>query len=415
MNWFGFARLIHAIFGRTLPDLQAIERQGLLAVKIAQVFALRIDFLDQERCRHLAQLYRHTGHLPMENLQRLLAQVPPQAFHTRVADIDHDPLASASVGQVHRARLDNQQPVVVKLIKQDVKQAFTRDVRSLRRLFQLAVRLYPPLGRVADPVGILESIEDYTLGELDLRNEISGQQTLQAVCDHGSHTYDFSTLAFPRMYPELSNTDVLVSDYVPGLSFDEMLDQGTLDYDHLLELFRLHGYYMFVEGTFHGDLHPGNVLLHNDTLYLVDTSAVSRVSAHVRQGLFRFFTALAYWDYATCAENLNHMASRPIDGTAFSRFRDAFIRLYADFTDTTVSQVSLTRRMMETIKLGVHSGMVFERGIFPIIKSLMYLDGMVLRCNPRAVLLKDMRRFIGETERLVQSAAPAPAPPRDPA
>jgi ubiquinone biosynthesis protein len=64
--------------------------------------------------------------------------------------------------------------------------------------------------------------------------------------------------------------------------------------------------------------------------------------------------------------------------------------------------VSLTRKMMQTIKLGVHSGMAFEKGIFAIIRSLMYLDGMVLRCKPDAVLLRDMRRFIGEFEKLVK-------------
>lgn len=58
--------------------------------------------------------------------------------------------------------------------------------------------------------------------------------------------------------------------------------------------------------------------------------------------------------------------------------------------------MSLAKRMMEIIKLGVNSGMVFERGMYPIIKSLMYLDGMVLRCNPQAVLVRDMRKFIDE-------------------
>ena len=57
--------------------------------------------------------------------------------------------------------------------------------------------------------------------------------------------------------------------------------------------------------------------------------------------------------------------------------------------------------MMETIKLGVLSGMRFEEGMFDIIKSLMYMDGMVLRCNPDAVLLEDMRKFIGEFKALV--------------
>jgi ubiquinone biosynthesis protein len=58
---------------------------------------------------------------------------------------------------------------------------------------------------------------------------------------------------------------------------------------------------------------------------------------------------------------------------------------------------------METIKLGVNSGMSFEQGMFPIIKSLMYLDGMVLRANPKAILMKDMRQFIDEFRKIISS------------
>jgi ubiquinone biosynthesis protein len=70
--------------------------------------------------------------------------------------------------------------------------------------------------------------------------------------------------------------------------------------------------------------------------------------------------------------------------------------LYSDFKGKSVKEVSLTKKMMETIKLGVNSGMGFEKGMFSIIKSLMFLDGMVLRCNPNAVLLEDMRQFVSE-------------------
>jgi ubiquinone biosynthesis protein len=88
------------------------------------------------------------------------------------------------------------------------------------------------------------------------------------------------------------------------------------------------------------------------------------------------------------------MADKRLEGTIFQKFTNDFIDLYKDYTDSTVSQVSLTKQMMLTIKLGVNSGMEFEKGIFSIIRSLMYLDGMVLKCNPNAVLVKDMRRFI---------------------
>jgi len=102
------------------------------------------------------------------------------------------------------------------------------------------------------------------------------------------------------------------------------------------------------------------------------------------------------YDYDRCAEYLNQMAESRIEGEAFDKFKVKFHDLYRDFKNSTVGQVSLTKKMMETIKLGVNSGMRFEQGMFPIIKSLMYLDGMVLRCNPDAILLKDMRQFIDE-------------------
>ena len=183
-----------------------------------------------------------------------------------------------------------------------------------------------------------------------------------------------------------------------------------MPYDQLLELFHIHGFYMFVSGTFHGDIHPGNIIYKDGNIYFVDTSAISHTGPKIRRGLFDFFTGLAYWDYGECAACLNTMAETAIEGKKFEVFREKFITLYADFKESTVSQVSLTQKMMETIKLGVHSGMVFERGIFAIIKSLMYLDGMVLRCNPDAVLLRDMREFIGDTRKIIDETTPEDTP-----
>jgi ubiquinone biosynthesis protein len=90
------------------------------------------------------------------------------------------------------------------------------------------------------------------------------------------------------------------------------------------------------------------------------------------------------------------MSLVPLSSEALDRFRTRFEALYEPFTDSTVSEISLTRQMMETIKLGVLCGMQFDKDIFAIIRSLMYMDGMVLRSNPEAVLMKDMRGFIDQ-------------------
>jgi ubiquinone biosynthesis protein len=203
------------------------------------------------------------------------------------------------------------------------------------------------------------------------------------------------------VYEPLCNENTMVSEFIPGRSFDELLETGDLHYERLLELFHIHGFYMFCVGTFHGDMHPGNVLLAGDKLWFIDTGYIGHVGPKIRRGLFGFFAALSEYDYPRCAAALNRMSERELAGPAFDEFRGRFLELYSDFEGASVAQISLTRKMMQTIKLGVHSGMTFEKGIFAIIRSLMYLDGMVLRCKPDAVLLRDMRRFIHEFEKLV--------------
>jgi ubiquinone biosynthesis protein len=403
MNWIQFGRLIHSIYGRggKLPDLDWIQGLGLLAVKLGQVHALRIDFLEREKCEHLARLYRRNAVLAPENFLGLLRASAVPGFFDHFESIEPVALASASVGQVHRARLKTGEAVVIKAIKKNVRAQFIADVASLKRLFRLATFLYPKLRRVGDPVGILGDIEEYTLSELDLRHEVAGQKTLRAIYEQHRDRFDLSRLAFARVHEPLGNENVMVSEFIPGRSFDELLETGGLGYDRLLELFHIHGFYMFCVGTFHGDMHPGNVLLTGDKLCFIDTGYIGHVGPKIRRGLFEFFAALSEYDYPRCAAALNHMSERELAGPAFDTFKAKFLELYADFTGTTVAQVSLTRKMMQTIKLGVHSGMTFEKGIFAIIRSLMYLDGMVLRCKPDAVLLRDMRQFIGEFEKLV--------------
>lgn len=400
MNWMQFGRLIHSIYSRngSLPDLDWIESLGLLAVKLGQVHALRIDFLEREKCEHLARLYRRNAALSGGDFLQLLGATAGPGFLDQFAQIESRPLASASVGQVHRARLKTGEEVVIKAIKRDLRSRFSADVASLRRLFRLAAFVYPKLRQVGDPVGILGDIEEYALSELDLRREVAGQRALRAIWEQHGKTFDLSRLAFAHVHEALCNENTMVSEFVPGHSFDELLETGAMRYEQLLELFRIHGFYMFCMGTFHGDLHPGNVLFSGGKLWFVDTGYIGHVAPKIRRGLFEFFAALSEYDYPRCAAALNRMSERELGGAALDAFRGKFLELYADFRDRTVAEVSLTRKMMQTIRLGVHSGMAFEKGIFAIIRSLMYLDGMVLRCNPDAVLLRDMRPFIGEFE-----------------
>lgn len=395
MNTFQSLWLIYELyFKKGLPDLDKIQSLGLLAVKIGQIHALRLDFLSPEKCQHLSNLYRSNNPISSEDVNELIKEQGGDEFRKKFLQIDTVPLATASVGQVYKATLKDGSPVVIKFIKARFKERFVSDTYKVRRFFKIIISLYPKLKKVGDPIGILNDVEEYTIAELDLRNEFKGSKILEDISEKYSDRFDLSMLSFNKKYSEHSGENILVSEFIDAPSVDELLSEGKFAYEDMLKLFYIQGFYIFIVGKFHGDMHPGNVLYDGKKFYFVDTAFVGEVGDRIREGLFNFFDALSIYDYPSCAKYLNEMAEKRIEGNVFKKFESDFIELYKNYTGSTVSQVSLTKQMMQTIKLGVNSGMQFEKGIFSVIRSLMYLDGMVLKCNPNAILVEDMRQFI---------------------
>ncbi len=394
MNPLRFFKLLHTLYGKGLPDIQRIQSMGLLSVKIGQVYALRPDFLNEEKCRELTKLYRHTDAVKPHDLDLLITNALGDL--SQFASFDKEPIASASVGQVHRAVLKTGEVVAVKLIKADVADQFRRDVKNVQRLFKAAIFFYPKLKGVANPAELIGQIEKMTLSELNLKNEVQGYQQLEKVVKDNQGIFNGVALKFAHVYEAFSNENVLVMEYIEGKTMDELLDEGSLTYKQLLEFFRIQGLFTYLGGVFHGDIHPGNIIISNNTFYFVDAGYIGKVNDKIKINLLNFFDHLSQYEYTQAAFYLNKMSDVEISGSAYEKFEKDFLELYAGFAGKPVGEMSLTKKMMQTIHLGVVSGMRFSEGMFDIIKSHMYLDGMAIRCNPKAVVLEDMRPFIQE-------------------
>ena len=398
MRQIAYIKLFHMIFyKKALPDLDWIEKKGLLFVKIAQTFALRIDFLPLEKVLHLQQLYTHATAVSHKTTQ-LLDQLPKELVN-HIKDLNMNPIGCASVGQVYKATLDDGRDIAIKIIKKDVLKSFKKDVQSFKKFIKWMIFFNPKIQKVADPLGVIDHIETNTLQELNLLNEIKHTNVLETIKNKNSQYFDFSTLHFPTYLEEYCSKDILVSLFIEGMPVSTALKRSALPQDKMLDIFRWHGFYMFIIGVFHGDIHPGNIMYHQKGYTLIDTGAISEVSTNIQEGLYEFMKALSQYDYMTCAKRLNEMAVVKIDGRAYEMYEKEFLHLYKDFAHQSVSKVSLTKQMMHTIKLGVNKGMTFEKGMFPIIKSLMYLDGIVLMAAPDMELMKEMRTLIGAFEK----------------
>ena len=392
MRLLTFFRFYRQIRKDGPADLDWIQRQGLLAVKLAQIFALRPDMLSIEKCRQLQQMYRNASTIPPEDVERILRERAPEGFHDSIAWFEKAPLAAASVGQVHRATLTNGEDVVVKVVKADHKESFQRDVKRLMRLMRMAISLSPKLRRVGNPMALLRHVEDYTTRELDLRNEIRGGLELEAIQSSLSEDFPMPRLRFPKYYPEISNEHVLVSELVRGKTLEECINDESLPWEYLIELFRIQGAYMFGVGAFHGDLHPGNCIIDEEGNFVfIDNGAICEAPRRVSLSLFKFFEELSKGSLDSAFEALLDLTEERPSEERVRRFKSRMDEIYEGFGEKSVGEQSLTDLMMRTVRAAVEdAGADFGEEGFPIIRSLMYMDGLVIRTHPEVKLIAEM-------------------------
>ena len=202
-------------------DLDWIQKQGLLSVKLAQIFALRSDLIGVEKCRQLQQLYQHAASIPTEDVFANLESRAPEGFFDAFENIEKVPLAAASVGQVHRGKLKTGEDVVIKIIKNQNSRTFRRDVERMRRWLRIFLFFNRKLRRVGNPVALLNHVADYTTRELDLRNEIKGAEELEKIKHEIGSAYPSDTVS------EISVKGRNLSEGVPRtftLNSNEILD-----------------------------------------------------------------------------------------------------------------------------------------------------------------------------------------------
>ncbi len=398
MRMLTFFRFMRQILRKKPADLDWIQRQGLIAVKLAQIFALRPDLLGVEKCRQLQQLYQHAASIESENLHETIASKAPAGFADAFDFIDDEPLAAASVGQVHRGRLKTGEEVVIKFIKQANAVEFKKEVVRMRRWLRIFLIFAPKLRKVGNPMALINHVADYTLRELDLRNEIKGAAELKEIQTSVSKDFDMSLLRFPIYYPELSNQDILVSEFIEGMSLEEGIETKSLSWEFLLQFFRIHGAYLFGIGTFHGDLHPGNCIVDsNGKFVFIDNGAICHAPQHVAHSLFTFFDHLSRQERHEAFTALLAMTELPPKKKKLEKYYATMEEIYHDFELKPVGEQSLTRIMMRTVRAAVeHAGAHFGEEAFPIIRALMYLDGLVIRTHPEALLIQSMGPYLEE-------------------
>jgi len=271
---------------------------GPTFVKLGQILSTRADLLPAEFIDELSTLQ---DQVPAISIELVNAQI--RESHGRGADelfgsLDATPIAAASIAQVHRAQTRAGEEVVVKVQRPGISEQIRADLSVLRYAARLLEAVVEETG-IYTPVGIIDEFERAIFEELDFLHEAANIRAFYE--NHRERTY----LRIPKVYEELSSRTILTMEYLKGtkISLIEMAqhDRAALA-QHIVEAaFRQ----LFEDGLFHGDPHPGNLLvLEGDVIGLLDFGLVGRLTKQMQETLVMLVLSVALKDADSVARLL---------------------------------------------------------------------------------------------------------------
>lgn len=260
--------------------VENIRSLGASFIKLAQVLATRADFFDQVYLQALRQL--HDKMPPMSDNHRLRAFSRAFPDPNVFVDFDHQPLASASIGQVHKARLRETKAVVaVKLLRENIQFQVRIDIL----LLNLFLRIFRPLftDQTRHSIeSVLKAFSRVILQEVSMHQELAN-------LEHFRQVYADSGVRFPVPYKDYCSDNALVMSFEEGLRIDDVASIKKLNVtftELMQQLVLFYTEQMLVKGFFHADPHPGNLLVSPDgKLILLDFGMVSRIPQNMRQAM----------------------------------------------------------------------------------------------------------------------------------
>jgi len=278
----------HALRATHLRNARRIERaicglQGLF-IKVGQLISIMTNFLPEEFRRELEGLQDAVPPRPYADIEARIREELHRSPAELFASFEQQPIASASIGQVHLASLPDGTRVAVKVQYPDIEEVVQRDLRTLRRIFWIIGWFVPYQG-----LGELyREIRSIVLEELDYHAEAHNAERIAA------NFIGRTDVAFPQVVHELSTARVLVTHFEDGCKITDLagvkqrgLDRGAL----ARQVVEIYCQQIFTDGVYHADPHPGNLLVRPGddgqppTIVFLDFGAVAEIPGNVRQGM----------------------------------------------------------------------------------------------------------------------------------
>lgn len=353
---------------------RTLERLGTTFIKLGQAMSLRMDLLPNSYRQALEELQQQVAPFPGEQAAAMVEQAFGQPIQQLFASFDSEPLAAASVAQVHRARMPDDREVVVKIRRPGIAEQIRTDLRLLRRVLRISAWMWPALARQR-PLTLVDELSRQLTKEIDFRNEARNMRRLAEALG------DSNAVWMPGVIEPLVAEEVIVQDCSPGRPLAE--EFGTSEGVRLASvLFDAYLHQLFVAGAFHGDPHPGNLfVLPDGRLCFHDFGQVGTLNRGGRRALAELLEAIALQDARAALDaaiSLGVLAG-PLERREFER---GIEEILAEMSSLPLAEWSIADAVWRIARLGAGEHFTLPRHLLILMRTLFLLENTTRALNP---------------------------------
>lgn len=377
IHWF-YARR----HNRGIRTRLALIKLGPLFVKFGQVLSTRRDLLPADIADELAKLQDQVPPFPGKTAKQQIEKSLEKNIDDIFQAFDIEPIASASIAQVHGAKLKDGTDVVIKTLRPNINKHVKRDISALRSIAKLVNLLWKESYRIK-PVNLVNEFAETIHAELNLLREAANAAHLKRNCENTSDVY------VPTIYWDYCRRNVLVSERVHGISISNIksLQQANINLNTLAKKCTTTFFHQaFVDNFFHADMHPGNILVcpknpGNPTIILLDFGIMGSLSHADKRYVSANFLAVFNRDYLQFAE-LHVEAGWVPHNTRVDLFAAAMRAVCEPILEKPLQEVSFAQLLLELMRVTGHFKLNVQPQLILLQKTLFNVEGLARMLDP---------------------------------
>ncbi|HEY4731725.1 MAG TPA: ubiquinone biosynthesis regulatory protein kinase UbiB [Gammaproteobacteria bacterium] len=375
---------------RAIRIRQALEELGPIFVKFGQILSTRRDLLPDDIADELAGLQDSVQPFPGTEARNIIERAYGKPVTEVFADFNEEPLASASIAQVHAATLKEGHKVVVKVVRPGIAKVIRRDVNLLYVLAGLAER-YWPQGRRLRLCAVVAEYENIIFDELDMVREAANASQLRR------NFADSEILYVPEVFWPYARTDIMVMERISGIPVTdvESIKAQGIDIKKLSETgVEIFFTQVFRHNFFHADMHPGNIFVSPQGRYIaVDFGIMGTLSPEDQRYLAENFLAFFNRDYRRVAEL--HIRSEWVPrGTRVDEFESAIRSVCEPIFERPIKEISFGRLLLRLFQTARRFDMEVQPQLVLLQKTLFNIEGIGRQLYPDLDLWKTAKPFL---------------------